>query len=89
MSAEKRARHASVDSTGVVVAARMGEISRATREVRDGARQATEQRGARERQTRLWRMTDGGVVVMKPGNAGGAKAPCFRANVGKQQDPGD
>jgi RNA-directed DNA polymerase len=26
------------------------------------------------------RMTDGDVVARKPGNAGGAKVPCFRAN---------
>ena len=32
------------------------------------------------------RMTDGGVVVTKLGNAGGAKAPCFGANDGKWQD---
>jgi hypothetical protein len=86
---EKRARNAPVDSTEVVVAARMGEINRATREVRDSARLATGQRGARERQTRLWRMADGGVVAMKPGNASGAKAPCCRANAGKRQDPED
>jgi hypothetical protein len=34
-------------------------------------------------------MTDGGVVVMKLGNAGGAKAPCFRTYVGKWQEPED
>ncbi len=33
-------------------------------------------------------MTDGGVVVMKPGNAGGAKAPCSDANVQRRKSPG-
>jgi hypothetical protein len=63
----------------------MGEIDCATREVRDGARLAAEQRDARERQARPWRMTDWGVVAVKPGNSGRAKAPCFRANAGKRQ----
>ena len=33
-------------------------------------------------------MADGGVVVTKPGNAGGAKAPCFDANVQSGKSPG-
>lgn len=33
-------------------------------------------------------MADGGVVVMKPGNAGGAKAPCSDANVQSRKNPG-
>ena len=33
-------------------------------------------------------MTDGGVVVMKLGNAGGAKAPCSDANVQSRKSPG-
>jgi hypothetical protein len=34
-------------------------------------------------------MADGGVVVRKPGNAGGAKAPCFRAKARTWQEPED
>lgn len=33
-------------------------------------------------------MADGGVIVMKPGNAGGAKAPCSDANVQSGKSPG-
>lgn len=33
-------------------------------------------------------MADGGVVVMKLGNAGGAKAPCSDANVQSRKSPG-
>ena len=33
-------------------------------------------------------MADGGVIVMKPGNAGGAKAPCSDANVQSGTSPG-
>ena len=33
-------------------------------------------------------MADGGVVVMKPGNAGRAKAPCSDANVPSRKSPG-
>ena len=33
-------------------------------------------------------MADGGAVVMKPGNAGGAKAPCSDANVPSRKSPG-
>ena len=33
-------------------------------------------------------MADGGVVVMKPGNAGGAKAPCSDANGQSRKSPG-
>lgn len=48
MSSEKRARHASDGSTGVMVAARRETINRATREVRGGAGQAVGQRRSRE-----------------------------------------
>jgi hypothetical protein len=41
MPLEKRARHASGGSTGVVVTARRVAINRATREVRGGVRQAS------------------------------------------------
>ena len=58
MSSEKRARHASDGSTGVVVAARRVEVNRATREVRGGVRLAVGQRRSREGWSRLhgWRM---------------------------------
>ena len=89
MSLGKRARNAPEDSTGVVVAARVATIDDATREVRASAWKATQQRRPRERWNRPVRMADGGVVAWKPGNAGGAKAPCFRANAGKRQEPED
>ena len=58
MSSEKRARYASGDSTGVVVAARREAINRATREVRVGVWRAVAQRQSRERSSRPhgWRM---------------------------------
>ena len=62
--------------TGVVVIARMGEIRWATREVPVGAL-GTGQRRSREGWSRPAGMAEGRVVVVKPGNAGRAKAPCF------------
>ena len=45
------------------------------------------QRDAREGQARLRKVAERSVVVMKPGNAGGAKGPQFKDNAGSNKGP--
>lgn len=73
----KRARYAPDRSAGVVVTARTREYSCATREVCMGADRTAcrRQRLTREGPSRPVQMTDGLVLPMKPGNAGGGKGP--------------
>ena len=46
------------------------------------------QRNAREGQVRPREVAERPVVVVKPGNAGGAKGPQFQDNAGSNKGPG-
>lgn len=76
-SSVKRARNATDDPAGVVMAARTGHEWCATREVCDrGVEMAPpRQWRIREGQRQRPQMADGFVVPMRPGNAGGGKEP--------------
>ena len=47
----------------------------------------TDQPDAREGEAGLPGMTEGPVVLVKPGNAGGGKGPWFKANAGSGEGP--
>jgi hypothetical protein len=66
-----------IDLPGYVMTARAQEDLCATREVCLGVCRTAfrRQRLAREGQSRPGQMTDGLVIPMKPGNAGGGKGP--------------
>lgn len=76
-SSVKRARHATDDPAGVVMAARTGHEWCATREVCDRGMEMAPPRQWRTREGQRQRpqMADGFVVPMRPGNAGGGKEP--------------
>ena len=84
----KRAKRAPKGSAGVVAMACVEEEGRATREAhRVGEREA--QPVAREGEAGPDEVTEGRVVLMKPGNAGGGKPPWFRVSARQSEGVGD